>query len=83
MNQTWLIHPSSFILHPSDEAAGKRMTNSLPWPGPSLWALTSPPCSWTSERTRFRPIPSPIDQEDVGRGDHGRRVGTDLEHEGG
>ena len=31
--------------------------NSLPWPGPSLAALTEPPCSWTSRRTTASPMP--------------------------
>ena len=38
---------------------GKVTTNSLPRPGPSLNAVTSPPCRCTSDRTRFRPMPSP------------------------
>ena len=33
--------------------------NSLPWPGPSLWASMVPPCSSTSRWTRVRPMPSP------------------------
>ena len=38
---------------------GRRTVNSLPWPGPSLWAVTRPSCISTSERTRVSPIPRP------------------------
>src|SRR5207253_7951004 len=39
--------------------AGSFTTNSLPFPGPSLNALTVPPCSSTSLRTSVRPMPRP------------------------
>ena len=39
--------------------AGRRTTNSLPLPGPSLWAVTVPPCISTSLRTSVSPMPSP------------------------
>ena len=39
--------------------AGRRTTNSLPFPGPSLRADTEPPCSSTRLRTIVRPRPSP------------------------
>ena len=39
--------------------AGRRTTNSLPRPGPSLRAATVPPCISTRLRTRLRPIPRP------------------------
>ena len=38
---------------------GKRITNSLPWSAPSLWASMVPPWSSTSRRTSVRPMPSP------------------------
>ena len=40
-------------------ASGRRTTNSLPWPGPALLALTVPPCISTSRFTSVRPMPSP------------------------
>ena len=40
-------------------AAGRRTANSLPSPGPSLDALTVPPCSAVSIRTRDRAQPEP------------------------
>ena len=40
-------------------SSGRRTTNSLPWPGPSLRASTLPPCISTSRLTSVRPIPSP------------------------
>ena len=43
---------------------GRRTVNSLPWPGPSLWAVTRPPCISTSDRTRVRPIPRPPRERD-------------------
>ena len=39
--------------------AGRRTTNSLPRPAPSLRAETEPPCSSTRLRTRVRPMPRP------------------------
>ena len=38
---------------------GRRTTNSLPLPSPSLCAVTVPPCISTSERTSVSPTPSP------------------------
>ena len=40
-------------------APGSRTVKSLPLPGPSLAAVTLPPCSSTSARTRVSPIPRP------------------------
>ena len=40
-------------------AAGKRTTNSLPRPGPSLMTLTLPPCRSANDLTSARPRPSP------------------------
>ena len=44
---------SSFLV------AGSRTMNSLPLPGPSLIAVTLPPCISASERAMVRPMPSP------------------------
>ncbi len=40
-------------------AAGSRIVNSLPLPGPSLLAATLPPCISTSFFTTVSPMPSP------------------------
>lgn len=40
-------------------AAGRVTLKVAPVPGPSLWAVTRPRCSWTSARTMARPIPDP------------------------
>ena len=40
-------------------AAGSLTVNSLPLPGPSLLAMTVPPCSSVSFRTSVKPMPSP------------------------
>ena len=47
---------SSSLLHGS----GNRTMNSLPCPGPSLWASTRPPWSFTSVLTSDSPMPSPV-----------------------
>ena len=40
--------------------AGRRTTNSLPLPAPSLWASTVPPCSSTSRRPGSGRCPAPL-----------------------
>ena len=45
-------------------ATGRRIMNSLPFPGPSLWAVTRPSCISTKDRTTVSPIPSPPRERD-------------------
>ena len=61
LRDAWLIGRGSkwWELASESAATGRRTTNSLPWPSPALWAVTRPPCSSISDRTRVNPIPSP------------------------
>ena len=49
----------SAVGRPASAETGRRTVNSLPRPGPPLWAVTRPWCISTSERTSVSPIPSP------------------------
>ena len=51
---------------------GRRTTNSLPRPGPSLRASTVPPCISTRLFTSVRPMPSPPCERSPARGRPGR-----------
>src|SRR5690606_2463880 len=51
--------------HVTAGLAGSVSTNSLPRPGPSLCAVSSPPCSSTSPRATFWPMPSPCPPSSV------------------
>lgn len=53
-----LLHFSAFAVLVSGKA-GERMTNLPLLPGPTLWAMTVPPCISTPLRTRKSPMRAP------------------------
>ena len=62
-------------------ASGRRTVNSLPRPGPSLWASTVPPCSSTRLLTSVRPRPRPPSaavERAVGLGEQARRRAASI-----
>ena len=49
----------------TDCGSGRCTTNSLPRPGPSLYASTLPPCIATMPRTSARPMPRPPSERSI------------------
>ena len=56
--------------------------NSLPLPGPSLAAVTLPPCISTSFRTSVRPMPRPPSERAIERSPWAKRSKIAGEHLG-
>ena len=55
----WFVALAVWREHGIAVSAGSLTTNSLPWPGPSLWAAMVPPCKSTICLASHKPMPSP------------------------